>query len=91
MNIYHNHTYNLDFKIIGLLDEDESYEVYHARAKGIPRDIIIHLLKTGNGKRYDVPKIDEVKVKVPTPVGTRDEQITPWIKDANIALSAEGL
>lgn len=60
MNIYHHPSLGITYTVIGLLSEDSRYEVYHAHAKKIGRDIVIHLLKTGNGRIYDVPKIDKV-------------------------------
>lgn len=56
-NYYHERL-GITFRIIGLLWEDERYEIYHARNKKYDRDIILHFRKEEGGRRFQVQKVN---------------------------------
>lgn len=50
---YPDRSRGLPYKVIGFMDSDDTYETYHARASGsVKRDVILHLLRNGNGRRF---------------------------------------
>lgn len=82
MATYYYARHNITFRIVGFLRESTNYEVYHGKSTNPPRDIILHLRKTGEGRIYPgAKKIDEVKIKTQEPVGRKGltrEQVLPW-------------
>lgn len=80
MTHYTNHWLRL--KVIGFIEDDGCYEIYHARNKTPKRDIILHLLKGPNGRRFPNAKpAKEFKVEAQGPSATRERQILPWTGD----------
>lgn len=81
MTTYTNHWLRL--KIVGFIEEDGCYEVYHAQNKNPKRDIILHLLKNGTERRFNVKPAKQFKVEAQGPSATREKAVTPWVGDGN--------
>lgn len=76
---YTSRTQGIIYRIMGYLGEDDKHEIYHGKSSNPQRHIILHLLKTGNGRRYPKAKlITEVVIQPPKSVGRYDEQVVPW-------------
>ena len=73
----------LVYRIIGFLSDDGIYESYHGRStKPVRRDCVLHLLRTGNGRRYpNVKQVNGVSVIAQSNAKSRIEQVTPWVGD----------
>ena len=81
MTTYPDKRRGLVYKIIGFLGEDETWEYYHGRVrKPVARDVILHLLKTGNGRRFDVTASKGVVVVVQKSQKIPREQAVPWVQ-----------
>ena len=72
----------ITYRIVGFLGENKDYESYHGKSfspKG--RDIIIHVLRNGDSKRYDVKPIAEAIIAIPKSLASGREQVNPWVGD----------
>lgn len=80
---YTCHTQGISYRIIGYLGEDDRYEVYHGKSTSPQRHIILHLLKTGNGRIYPKAEhVEKVIVQPSTSVGrSHEDQVVPWRTD----------
>lgn len=88
MNYYNPRT-GLSYKIVGLIDEDDIYEVYQLKAKH-NHNLILHVLKNGNGRRFDVKELSEpVSQDVEGKTATRAKAVLPWIGDGNEPMEQE--
>ncbi len=76
-NYYHERL-GITFRIIGLLFEDDRYEIYHARNKKYDRDLILHFPKTGEGRKYNVPKVNFERLAAGTSSKPPKEVNLPW-------------
>ena len=76
-NYYHERL-GITFRIIGLLFEDERYEIYHARNKKYDRDIILHFPKKEGGRRFDVPKVNFERLAAGSASKPPKEVNLPW-------------
>ena len=54
---YFHERLGISFRVIGLLFEDERYEIYHARNKKYDRDIILHFRKENGKRKFNVPNV----------------------------------
>lgn len=77
---YFHERLGISFRIIGMLFEDERYEIYHARNKKYDRDLILHFLKKdGNGKRmFSVPAVNFERPASGAQVKPPKEVNLPW-------------
>jgi hypothetical protein len=55
---YFHERLGISFRVIGLLLEDERYEIYHARNKKYDRDLILHFRKENGKRRFNVPNVN---------------------------------
>jgi hypothetical protein len=55
---YFHERLGISFRIVGLLFEDERYEIYHARNKKYDRDLILHFRKENGRRRFNVPQVN---------------------------------
>lgn len=55
---YFHERLGISFRVIGLLFEDERYEIYHARNKKYDRDLILHFRKENGKRRFNVPSVN---------------------------------
>lgn len=72
----------ITYKIIGIIEEDEIYEVYHGKSSApIRRDVILHLLKNGSERRFPVKQVKGVEIKPQKALKTNIDQVVPWTSD----------
>jgi len=76
-NYYHERL-GITFKIIGLLFEDDRYEVYHARNKKYDRDLILHFQKKEGGRKFNVPMVNFEKATTGSSGSKAKEINLPW-------------
>lgn len=77
---YHDLRSGLNYKIVGLLEIDNTYETYYAKHSNPNRHLVIHVLRNGDSPRYKAKRIDEDKVRIRAQKksATRKEQVLPW-------------
>ena len=79
---YPDHRRGITYRIIGFIGEDSTYESYHGRCrKPVSRDVILHLLKNGNGRRFNVKNCGAVVVNPTVSASTRETQVLPWKRE----------
>jgi len=76
-NYYHERL-GITFRIIGLLFEDDRYEIYHARNKKYDRDLILHFQKKEGGRKFNVPKVNFERVVAGSGKTQPKEVSLPW-------------
>ena len=54
---YFHERLGISFRVLGLLFEDERYEIYHARNKKYDRDLILHFRKRDGKRMFNVQKV----------------------------------
>ena len=75
---YYHERLGITFRIIGLLFEDESYEIYHARNKKYDRDLILHFPKKQGGRKFNVPVVSFEKAATGASSSKPKEINLPW-------------
>jgi hypothetical protein len=75
---YFHERLGISFRIIGLLFEDERYEIYHARNKKYDRDIILHFMKQNGKRRFNVPTVNFERVAASAQAKPPKEVNLPW-------------
>lgn len=75
---YYHERLGITFRIIGLLFEDDRYEIYHARNKKYDRDLILHFPKKEGGRKFNVPVVSFEKAATGSS-GSKPKEINlPW-------------
>ena len=75
---YFHERLGISFRIIGLLFEDERYEIYHARNKKYDRDLILHFRKENGKRKFNVPNVLFEKLAPGTHAKPQKELNLPW-------------
>lgn len=75
---YFHERLGISFRIIGLLFEDERYEIYHARNKKYDRDLILHFMKQNGRKRFNVPTVNFERAAASAQAKPPKEVNLPW-------------
>ncbi len=75
---YFHERLGISFRIIGLLFEDERYEIYHARNKKYDRDIILHFRKENGKRKFNVPNVMFEKTAPAVEAKPAKEVNLPW-------------
>ena len=75
---YFHERLGISFRIVGLLFEDERYEIYHARNKKYDRDIILHFRKENGKRKFNVPNVMFEKMAPGTQAKPPKELNLPW-------------
>ena len=68
----------ISFRVIGMLFEDERYEIYHARNKKYDRDIILHFRKENGKRKFNVPNVMFERLASGTQAKPQKEVNLPW-------------
>ncbi len=77
--VYKHKRLGIEFRIVGLLFEDDRYEVYHARNKKYDRDLILHFPKREGGRKFNVPKVDFERFVAVGSANTKPKEVNlPW-------------
>jgi len=75
---YFHERLGISFRVIGLLFEDERYEIYHARNKKYDRDIILHFRKENGKRKFNVPNVMFERHANGTQAKPQKEVNLPW-------------
>jgi hypothetical protein len=75
---YFHERLGITFRIVGLLFEDDRYEIYHARNKKYDRDLILHFQKKEGGRRFNVPKVNFERLASAAQSKPPKEVNLPW-------------
>ena len=75
---YFHERLGISFRIIGLLFEDERYEIYHARNKKYDRDIILHFMKQNGKRKFNVPSVNFERAAASAQAKPPKEVNLPW-------------
>ncbi|MEW6144557.1 MAG: hypothetical protein AB1598_06010 [Thermodesulfobacteriota bacterium] len=75
---YFHERLGISFRVIGLLFEDERYEIYHARNKKYDRDLILHFRKENGRRRFNVPNVNFERHAQAQQVKPPKEVNLPW-------------
>ncbi len=76
--LYYHERLGITFRIIGLLFEDDRYEIYHASNKKYDRNIILHFRRTDGERKFNVRKVDFERVTAGTQPKPPREVNLPW-------------
>lgn len=75
---YFHERLGISFRVIGMLFEDERYEIYHARNKKYDRDIILHFRKENGKRKFNVPNVMFERLASGTQAKPQKEVNLPW-------------
>lgn len=75
---YFHERLGIMFRIIGLLFEDERYEIYHARNKKYDRDIILHFRREKDKRKFNVHRVDFERTAAAAQQKPPREVNLPW-------------
>lgn len=75
---YYHERLGITFRIVGLLFEDDRYEIYHARNKKYDRDLILHFQKQEGGRKFNVPKVNFERLVAGGSTSKSKEVNLPW-------------
>ncbi|MCL4245714.1 MAG: hypothetical protein KJ002_11380 [Candidatus Dadabacteria bacterium] len=76
--LYYHERLGITFRIIGLLFEDDRYEIYHASNKKYDRNIILHFRRTDGPRKFNVRKVDFERVTAGAQPKPPREVNLPW-------------
>lgn len=75
---YFHERLGISFRVIGMLFEDDRYEIYHARNKKYDRDIILHFRKENGKRKFNVPNVMFERLASGTQAKPQKEVNLPW-------------
>ena len=75
---YFHERLGISFRVIGMLFEDDRYEIYHARNKKYDRDIILHFRKENGKRKFNVPNVMFEKLAPAVQAKPQKEVNLPW-------------
>ena len=82
----------IEYKVVGLIEQNSTHEVYLVQNKNYGKTQIIHVLSNGNGQRYKTRLLTPDKIELLTEVAKRKKPVLiPWTYDENAIDRENGL